>query len=598
MTGNSREYSKLASSGDDHDAESSAVSASSERHESLTLLPSKSSSSALPQSQSASAAGGASNGSSSSQSGTSGHTRVAVPSYQHSGALSSSAAHHTSRMTCGQRLRLATRNKLFLLSMVLLVSTITLAALLANTMSRGESTAPRNLVVMISDGYGPAQATMGRLYYNLVVKGRNLTDTNPSLPLPLDTFAVGASRTRSSSSLVTDSAAGATAYACRKKAVNGYVGVDSLDKPCGTLMEAAIARGMRTGVVVTSRITHATPASFTSHVLDRDNEALIAVQQLGTGVDLYMGGGRCYFTPQSASGSCRTDDFDGLQNATARGYHVLLDRAGFDAVRPVASSLPILGLFAKSHMNYEIDRNPSQQPSLAEMVTKAIAILEDATKDSDQGFMLLVEGSRIDMAGHDNDPATEVRDILAYQDAVQVVKQYAQKNPNTLVVSTSDHETGGMTLGVQTDYLEYPEYEWTPYPLQRQLNSTEVLAKAIRKLYDDGGNVTDYLVSTVLPVYLGIPSWTESDIQAILDGLQLYIGNGSDFYLKKPLNILVSNAAGIGWTTPGHSGVDVNLYAMGSSSSKIVGNLENTQVGQLIEEIFSFDLDAITKKVA
>jgi alkaline phosphatase len=147
----------------------------------------------------------------------------------------------------------------------------------------------KNVIMLISDGFGPASQTMARNFYTHI---HNFT--YDSL-LPLDKILVGSSRTRSSDSFVTDSAAGATAFSCGIKTYNGAIGVDPYKIPCGTVLEAAKLQGYFTGLVATSRITHATPASFSSHVLFRDYEDDIAVQQLGNyvlgrSVDLMFGG--------------------------------------------------------------------------------------------------------------------------------------------------------------------------------------------------------------------------------------------------------------------------------------------------------------------
>lgn len=147
-----------------------------------------------------------------------------------------------------------------------------------------------NVIQLISDGFGPASETFARSYLQSSKKlGWNVT-------MPLDRLLVGEVRTRSTNSLVTDSAASATAYSCGLKSVNAYIGVDSDKKPCGTVLEGAKAKGYNTALVTTSRITHATPASYSAHIDDRDAEDEIASQQigdyvLGRQVDILWGGG-------------------------------------------------------------------------------------------------------------------------------------------------------------------------------------------------------------------------------------------------------------------------------------------------------------------
>ena len=206
---------------------------------------------------------------------------------------------------------------------------------------------PRNVIMMISDGFGPASETYARQYSTWLNKGPYKT------LLPLDEIHVGHSRTQSSSSLITDSAAGATAFACAQKSYNGAIGVYPDKKPCGTVLESAKLKGMLTGLVVTSRITHATPASFSSHVAWRDWENQIAEQQightpLGRMVDLMFGGGSCEFLSNTTEGSCRADDRDLFREAQEQfGWSVRYgSREHLDGLDEDQTQLPLMALFA------------------------------------------------------------------------------------------------------------------------------------------------------------------------------------------------------------------------------------------------------------
>jgi alkaline phosphatase len=154
--------------------------------------------------------------------------------------------------------------------------------------------------------------------------------------------------------------------------------------------------------------------------------------------------------------------------------------------------LPALGLFAESHMDYEIDRNPAVQPSISQMVTKALELL---SAESDNGFFLLIEGSRIDMAGHSNDAGTQYHEVIAYDLAFKTVIEFAEKHGNTFVVASSDHETGGITLGLQLPSELYAPYAWYPEVLLPQTKSTE----AMEVLISQGQNI-----SAVVQTYANI----------------------------------------------------------------------------------------------
>ena len=240
--------------------------------------------------------------------------------------------------------------------------------------------------------------------------------------------------------------------------------------PCATVLEAAKRAGYRTGLVVTTRITDATPATFASHVRHREEEDSIARQligdthPLGTVVDLVLGGGRCHFLGNETEGSCRGDNVDVLRIAQEDeekrgGYKVIGTREEFDALEGGnAAKLPLLGLFALGDMPFEIDRRAEEGvndgssslllPSLEEMARTAMTALEVASKDGEKGFFLMVEGSRIDHAGHENDPAAQVHEVLAYDRAFGAVLEFLERSKEDgVLVETSDHENGGLCVG-------------------------------------------------------------------------------------------------------------------------------------------------------
>ncbi|KAL8769345.1 MAG: hypothetical protein Q9194_005470 [Teloschistes cf. exilis] len=308
-------------------------------------------------------------------------------------------------------------------------------------------TGKRNLIFMVSDGMGPTSLSLTRSFRQAQT-GLPIDDV-----LVLDHHLIGTSRTRSTSSLITDSAAGATAFSCGKKSYNGAISVLPNGEPCGTVLEAAKRAGYMTGLVVTTRITDATPACFAAHVNQREEEDSIAEQEVGEGplgrvLDLMMGGGRCHFLPNTTEGSCRHDDRDIVDLAKKNGFRYVNDRKGFDGLNMGSGvKLPLLGLFADTDIPYEVDRRNMDDiyPSLDEMARTALKALQDATEDSDKGFFLMIEGSRIDHAGHGNDPVAQVHEVLAYDKAFASVLEFLdQDGVDGVMVGTSDHETGGL----------------------------------------------------------------------------------------------------------------------------------------------------------
>ncbi|MEI2401108.1 alkaline phosphatase, partial [Paenibacillus phytohabitans] len=235
-------------------------------------------------------------------------------------------------------------------------------------------------------------------------------------------------RTYSSNSEVTDSAAAGTAMATGVKTNNGMISTAPDGKELKTILEAAEEKGKSSGLVATSTITHATPAVFASHVASRSNEADIAPQLLENGVDVLLGGGKQYF-PDSL-----------INEAEENGYQYVTNQ---DELENAKKADKLIGLFAEDGMAPELDRDETDQPSLAEMTESALDVLK---KDKD-GFFLMVEGSQIDWAGHDNDAAWAMKDSEAFELAVEKAVEFAKKDGNTLVVVAGDHDTGGMSVG-------------------------------------------------------------------------------------------------------------------------------------------------------
>ncbi|KAL2760931.1 hypothetical protein ACRALDRAFT_1038120 [Sodiomyces alcalophilus JCM 7366] len=455
----------------------------------------------------------------------------------------------------------------------------------------------RNLVFMVSDGMGPASLSLTRSFR------QHIYDLPHDDTLTLDKNFWGTSRTRSSNSLVTDSAAGATAFSCGKKSYNSAISVTPDYEPCGTVLEAAKRAGYKTGLVVTTDITDATPACFSSHVLTRSMNDDIALQQIGDGplgrvVDLMLGGGRCHFLPNGTDDSCRLDDTDVVSMAQKHfNWTYASDRKGFDALDGGQNvKLPFLGLFADDNYPFEIDRRHMNHvyPSLSEMATTALRALEKATEDSDEGFFLMIEGSRIDHAGHINDPAAQVHEVLEYDKAFKIVLDFIEKsNTETILVATSDHETGGLSTAYEEPGRS-PVYDWFPRVLAQANSSAEYLSYKLEKHVGKASSqskedLKKWINKNLVKEGLGITNARDEELEALAD-------SPSDAtYI---FAYMVSVRARVGWSTHGHSALDVNIYSSGGrDADKIRGNVENTDVGNFLHEWLDVDVDAITKEL-
>jgi alkaline phosphatase len=278
---------------------------------------------------------------------------------------------------------------------------------------------PPRVILLIADGTGISHWSAGLF----------ATDSAAILRFPV----VGLVDTRNVEGRITDSAASATAYATGVLTLNGFIGVDRDSAGLETVLEQAEDRGMATGLVATSSLVHATPASFAAHVPDRYLYQEIAAQIAGSTIDVLLGGGRQYFDPS------RRDD--GRDYLTPLGQ-VRRWATGADDLNEtaVAGKPGLVGLFADNAMSAA---DEGRSPSLAEMTKAALAILD---RDPD-GFFLMVEASQIDWLAHDNDSFGRIAaEVLDCDEAMQVALDYVHGRPGALLVVVADHETGGLAL--------------------------------------------------------------------------------------------------------------------------------------------------------
>jgi alkaline phosphatase len=275
----------------------------------------------------------------------------------------------------------------------------------------------KNVILMIGDGMGVSQITAG-MYSN---------DNYLALErCPV----VGLMKTHSSNKKITDSAAGATAFASGIKTYNGAIGVDADRNVVPTILEIAEANGLKTGLIASSSLTHATPASFYTHNHKRAyiNDSAIT-DFMASGIEVFMGGGKHYFTT-------RDDSLDYWSQLPGMGYTVLdtiLDKVPNRTEK-------LICLDAPKHMLSVENGRGDFLPLAAE---KGIKVLDHK---NDKGFFLMIEGSQIDWGGHENNSAYIVSEMLDFDKTVAKVLDFAEKDGNTLVIITADHETGGYAI--------------------------------------------------------------------------------------------------------------------------------------------------------
>ena len=278
----------------------------------------------------------------------------------------------------------------------------------------------KNIILMIGDGMGLGQITAG-MYAN----GNHLN---------LEKFpVVGLQKTYSYDNLITDSAASATAIACGVKTYNAAIGVNKDTIPVQSILEEAEIKGLKTGLVATSTIVHATPASFISHQPMRSMYEYIAADFLNSDIDLFIGGGYKFFNAQ------RTDE---------RSLIPRLEKKGFTVSSLTHEELEEINLSSVRKLAYFTSNDsPIPKATGRDYLPKASILAANfLNRNKKQGFFLMIEGSQIDWGGHSNDTKYITTEVKDFDKAIGKVLDFAKKDKETLVIITADHETGGFAI--------------------------------------------------------------------------------------------------------------------------------------------------------
>lgn len=456
----------------------------------------------------------------------------------------------------------------------------------------------KNVIVLIADGCSSEQYTLARWF-----KGA---------PLALDEMLVGGVKTYISDSVVADSAPAGSAYATGIRTADNFVSVgpkpgtlrpdmeppaDLPYRPLATVLEGARLLGKATGIVATSRLSHATPAAFTAHVPDRGLEQDIMKQAVHQQLDVALGGGEDYLLPKAtqADGSSsrpgrRTDGDDLVAVLESRHYTVVRDRQQLEAVK----SGKVFGVFALAYLAAEIDRPETrpQEPTLAEMTRKAIELLSS----DPEGFFLMVEGSQVDWACHANDPAHMLGDLVMFDKAVGVALDFAKRDGNTLVLALSDHNTGGLSIGnwATNGSYSHMRIEDLIGPLKKMKNSAPEMWRRLCAPHDPGkvkaAEIDPQKVQAIVAECWGVT--------LPLDQAQRLLQIVSD-NPDNPQNafgaVVCAQYTGVGFTTNGHTGGDVPLFAFGPS--RPVGLHDAPEIGQVTARALGLDLDRLNARL-
>lgn len=432
-----------------------------------------------------------------------------------------------------------------------ILSTVMMASLLPGAQPAAAATNTgeiKNVIFLVGDGMG----------FSYITAHRYMKD-NPNTPqkelTAFDPYLVGAQMTYPDDDKqnITDSASAATAMSAGVKTYNAAIAVDTKQQDVKTVLEQAKEIGKSTGLVATSEITHATPAAFGAHDISRKNMDAIAndyYDELINGehkVDVLLGGGKTNFVRA---------DRDLTKEFTKDGYSYVTNR---DALLK-DSNTKLLGLFADGGLDKMIDRT-SATPSLEEMTNAAI----DRLSKNDKGFFLMVEGSQIDWAGHDNDVVAAMSEMEDFERAFQAAIDFAKKDGHTLVVATADHSTGGFSLGAAG------EYNFNVEPIKAAKRTPDFMANEIAGGAD---------VETVLSQYIAL-ELTPEEIQSVKATVGKDVAD-----IDNAIEGIFNTRSFTGWTTGGHTGEEVPVYAYGPGKENFAGLIDNTKNADVIFEIF------------
>ncbi len=459
----------------------------------------------------------------------------------------------------------------------------------------------KGIVFIVGDGFplGVMKAM------NEFIERKFKEESNLSLLLRDDKTRIFLQNTSSLSSVVTDSAPASVAWATGSKTANRYLAVLPDGRKLTTLFELASKKGYSCGFVTTTRVTHATPAAWYSHNENRDNEDNIAIDLLNSSLEVAMGGGDRHFNPEK-----RKDGRNLYEEFSSKGYRILRSR---EDLLKVDYNAPLLGVFNSSHISYFVDRLNdkelgNKQPSMPEMTAVALKKLSTNKK----GFVLLIEAGRIDHACHANDAFGAMMDCYELDKTIAVVKDFIDKNPDVVMILTSDHGNSGFGInGTGPEYndatealMKYTNTASFEYMIKKMRNQDlktvkdifefytkmEISSQEAEEIYSKLNNKRTLIVNDI---------WYEPE--ATMGNIlrkSVYDYEKED-KLKKPAKVRRGN---IGFTSTNHTAEDQLTVINGKESfgTKLKNFIDNTDLYYAMTEYLGlkYNNPKMTKKEA
>lgn len=464
----------------------------------------------------------------------------------------------------------------------------------------------RNVILFVGDGFGASQNALG-IQYGRMIQKRELNieslmhdgNTGYQLPAPFER-------------IVTDSAAAATHFSTGQTVLPETLGLNSEGYPIETIVEWAHARGLSTGIISNMRITHATPAAFAVHQGSRyasEQELMDDLLKDGD-VDVFLGGGAKALVPTGKrasdyfpgipeeldSLSNRQDESNWFEVLTEQGFTFASDAPSLSEAAGHATKL--VGLFASAHLPYVLDRqqmNLTGVPTLAEMTSAGLEVLSRR----DEGFFMLVEGGRIDYAGHGNDPGSLLHEVLDFDEAIGKGLEFQRSHPDTLVLVTGDHGAGGFSF----TYANFDEIPARPlesgviyqpdhvYPDTGPLEMLYAQNASYEYILQQADSDPQKLVELVL-THTGLEMTLDEARDALVrdDEGNAWMKDYRPFYDDPSDNATALLGRALSrhnhavWSSGGHTSDLVPAYGRGPGAEKLRGFYPNTHIYTVMRE--------------
>jgi len=476
---------------------------------------------------------------------------------------------------------------------------------------------PKYVFFFLGDGMSNSQIQATEAYLTTVNGGSAMKATDllkPANRLNMSKMPEqGMQTTFDSFALMTDSASSATAFACGLKTVSGTIGMDETKtNSYKSIAQLAHEKGIKVGVITSVSLDHATPAAYYASVASRGYMNNIATQMANTGYEFFGGGG---LVSPTAATSAKDTGNDVLSLLDTNGYQIKNTRADILNLKTVPQDKVVCinpALDGSKAMPYAIDKDDAPYTdnlTLAEMTDVAISNLSN---DPTKGFFIMVEGGKIDWAGHANDAMANIGDMIDFDNAVgEALEFYAQHPSETLIIVTGDHETGGMTVGhATTGYTAYYG------ELEKQKNSYEYFDKYVWATHKtahpvadcsaSGSLAADTIMTDLMAEHFGLVYATLNDYQKdkledaydksmcgtnnnnVAENTFLYSGYNP---ISVTMTHILNEKASIGWTSYSHTGVPVPVFAKGRAARTFAGFYDNTDIAKRLARVM--DLPAL-----